>query len=287
MHRRQAVLTLLLTLAARAADFSGASALEFARKAVAFGPRPPGTPAIANLRAFIKAELRKTGATLVDDRFTAPTPTGPVAMENVVARFPGTSGRRIVITGHYDTKPQPGFVGANDGGSSTGFLLEFARALSGAKRKDDVFLVFFDGEEAFRAWTATDSLYGSRHLAARWAAEGALPAIKALINVDMIGDRDLSILNEYNSNAWLRKTIWSAAASLGLSRHFQNDPSYIEDDHMPFVKAGVPAADLIDFDYGPGNRYWHTNDDTIDKLAAPSFEVVGRVLLETVRRLEQ
>lgn len=288
MHRIQAASALILMAASvHAAEFSGASAFAYTQRAVAFGPRPPGSAAIGKLREFIKAELRKSGATLIDDRFQASTPGGPVAMENVIARFPGTSGRALVVTGHFDTKPMPGFVGANDGGSSTGFLLELARSLAGRKHRDDVYLVFFDGEEALRSWTATDSLYGSRHLASRWSAEGLLPKIKALINVDMIGDKSLRIVNESNSTASIKTVIWRAAADLGYARHFGNEAGAIEDDHVPFLQHGVPSVDLIDFDYGPGNQYWHTIDDTADKLSPDSFHVVGRVVLEALRRLDQ
>ncbi len=288
MHRIQAATAVILMAASSsAAEFSGASAFAYTQRAVAFGPRPAGSEAIAKLREFIKGELRKSGATLVHDRFQASTPNGPVAMENVIARFPGPSGRALVVSGHFDTKPMPGFLGANDGGSSTGFLLELARGLAGRSHKDDIYLVFFDGEEAFRTWTATDSLYGSRHLATRWQGEGLLPKIKGLINIDMIGDKSLLIVNESNSTQSIKTVIWRAAADLGYARNFGSEPGYIEDDHVPFLQRGVPSADLIDFDYGPGNQYWHTVQDTMDKLSPESFQVVGRVVLEALRRLDQ
>jgi Zn-dependent M28 family amino/carboxypeptidase len=276
---------LVMIAPATAAEFSGESAYAYTQKVVAFGPRPPGSEAIGKVRAFIKSELRKAGARLIDDAFTASTPDGRVSMENVIGHFPGISGRALAVTGHYDTKRMPGFVGANDGGSSTGFLLELARSFSGRQRRDDIYLVFFDGEEAFRHWTETDSLYGSRHLAERWAKEGLLTRLAALINVDMIGDRNLSIVNEAHSTQAIKDVIWRAAADLGLSRYFAGAPGALEDDHIPFLLRGVPAADLIDFDYGPGNQWWHTDADTLDKLAPSSFEVVGKVVLEALRRL--
>jgi Zn-dependent M28 family amino/carboxypeptidase len=279
------LLTLLAAGAAMAADFSGASALDYTRRVVAFGPRPPGSPAIGKLQAYILAEARARGAEVEEDGFTAQTPAGSIAMKNLIARFPGTSGRTVVITGHYDTKrmTEIRFVGANDGGASTGFLLEMARALAGRKLTDSVWLVWFDGEEAFGEWSATDGIYGSRHLAARWARDGTLKRVKALINVDMIGDRDLGILQEWNSAAGLRKLVWQAAADLGFQRHFLNSAAAIEDDHIPFLRQGVQALDLIDFDYPP----WHTAGDTMDKLSLNSFNVVGQVVLETLRRLER
>jgi len=268
-----------------AADFSGTSALEYTRRVVAFGPRPPGSPVIRKLQAYILAEARARGAAVEEDGFTVQTPIGSIAMKNLIARFPGTSGRAVVITGHYDTKrmPEIRFVGANDGGASTGFLLEMARALAGRKLTDSVWLVWFDGEEAFGEWSATDGIYGSRHLAARWARDGTLKRVKALINVDMIGDRDLGILQEWNSAAGLRKMVWQAAADLGFQRHFLDSPAAVEDDHIPFLRQGVQALDLIDFDYPP----WHTAGDTMDKLSLNSFNVVGQVVMETLRRLER
>ena len=209
-------------------------------------------------------------------------------MKNIIARFPGRSGKAIVITGHYDTKSMPGtyFVGANDGGASTGFLLEFAKAIAGEPRRDDVYLVWFDGEEAIAQWSDYDSLYGSRHLAEKWAGDGTLGHIRALINVDMIGDRKLDILQDMNSSGPLRELVWSTAERLGFGGHFLKDGSAIEDDHVPFLRRGVNALDLIDWDYGPANSYWHTDKDTIDKLGAESFRIVGKVLLESLKNLE-
>ncbi len=269
-----------------AADFNGSEALEFTKKAVSFGPRPPGSPANRELRTYIKNQIRTRGGRLVEDSFTATTPSGPVQMDNLICVLPGTSGHAIVFTGHYDTKLFPGrhFVGANDGGSSTGLLLELMRASAGATHKDEIDIVWLDGEEAFGEWSDTDGIYGSRHLAERWAKEGALKRIRALVNVDMTGDRDLGIMQELNSDAALRKLVWQVANEKGYARYFLDHSSAVEDDHVPFLKRGVPALDLIDFDYGPGNSFWHTDQDTVDKLSAHSFQVVGDVLLDLVRR---
>ena len=255
---------------------------------VAFGPRPVGSEAHAKMQRYIIGQLQLDHCEVIEDAFTAETPLGAKAMKNIIARFPGTSGRMVVFTGHYDTKwmPEISFVGANDGGSSTGFLLEMARTLGG-KRKDDVYLVWLDGEEAFREWTATDSLYGSRHLAKKWAADGTIRKIKALINVDMIGDKELEFFEDANSAARLRNLIWQTAAELGYSRVFQKRPGSIEDDHIPFLREGVSAVDIIDFDYGPNNSWWHNAKDTMDKLRAGSFETVGTVLMKVLERLEQ
>ena len=135
-----------------------------------------------------------------------------------------------------------------------------------------------------REWTATDSIYGSRHLAERWRKDGTLARIKALINVDMIGDKNLDVQQEANSNLALRKLVWSTAADLGYQAYFVDEPlGPIEDDHLPFLKLGVPAIDLIDFDYPP----WHKDEDTIDKISAQSLEIVGTVVMETIHRLER
>jgi Zn-dependent M28 family amino/carboxypeptidase len=269
-----------------AKEFSGASALNFTAKAVAFGMRPSGSAANTKQRAWICRELASFGAEVSTDAFTADTPEGPIAMENIIAKFPGKSGRAIAISGHFDTKKLDGFLGANDGGSSTGTLLELARVLAGRPRTDDVYIVFFDGEEAVRDWTATDSVYGSRHLAKKWTADGTNPRLKALINVDMTGDKDLSIVDEYSSAASLRTLVWNTAGALGYSAIFLRQPSSVEDDHVPFLQQGVRALDLIDFDYGPRNSYWHTPQDTMDKLSAHSFQVIGNVLMRVIPELE-
>ena len=279
---------LILGLAATAAagGVSGASALEFTRRAVAFGPRPPGSAVNIALQNYIIAELRKDGCEIIEDAFTAKTPQGMIAMKNIIAKFPGKgpAHRAIAITGHFDTKYFPGrkFVGASDGGSSTGLLLELARVLAHQPRIDDVYLAFFDGEEAFGEWSDTDSLYGSRHLAARWRQDGTLQRLKALINVDMIGDKNLNIPRETNGNAALTNLVWKTAADLGYKAFFTDQQIGEDDDHMPFVRVGVAAIDLIDIDYPP----WHNDTDAMDKLSAQSMEIVGTVVYEVIQRLE-
>jgi Zn-dependent M28 family amino/carboxypeptidase len=288
MHRTKTLLILWASLAA-AADFSGESALKFTADSVSFGPRPAGSAALKKLQQSILENLKRCRCEVSEDSFTAQTPAGAVAMKNIIARFPGSSGRAIAITGHYDTKVFHDFrfVGANDGGASGGFLLELARVLAGKPRKDDVYLVWFDGEEAVGEWSPTDGVYGSRHLAARWVRDGTAKRLKALINVDMIGDKDLEITREAFSSPALTRLVWQAAADLGYGKYFSNRTLAIEDDHLPFIKAGVPALDLIDFDYGPGHSWWHTPADTLDKVSAWSLQIVGEVVLETIRRLEQ
>jgi glutaminyl-peptide cyclotransferase len=272
--------------AAAEKNFSGAEAFAFTKQAVAMGPRPDGSPAIANLRAMIKGQLAKHGCEVTSDRFTAQTPEGPIPMENIIAKFPGRSGRAIVISGHYDTKKMANFVGANDGGSSTGMLLEFAAALQGRTRVDDVYVVFFDGEEAVKEWSGADHTYGSRHLAEKWMQDGTARRIKALINVDMTGDKNLRLVYDQSSTPSLRKLVWDVADSLGYAAAFpRQQPSAMEDDHIEFINAGVRAVDLIDFDSQA--TFWHTPQDTMDKLDPQSFEIIGRVVMKSIEQLEQ
>jgi Zn-dependent M28 family amino/carboxypeptidase len=278
----------LASVATASSLFQGTVALADTRHAVSFGERPSGSAANQKLRDWIVSELKPKGAEVSLDSFVGRTPEGPVPMANVIAKFPGSSGKAIAISGHFDTKKIAGvhFLGANDAGSSTGFLLEFAQVLSKVKHRDDIYLVFFDGEEAVGEWTDSDSCYGSRHLAAKWLADGTLSHLVALINVDMIGDKDLDVLNDANSAAALREMVQRAAAKLGYTKYFRQDPGAIDDDHRPFAEVGVNVLDLIDFDYGPNQAYWHTAMDTMDKLSAQSLQIVGDVVLEVTKELD-
>jgi Zn-dependent M28 family amino/carboxypeptidase len=204
-------------------------------------------------------------------------------MANVVAVLPGRRPDVVMLAGHYDTKlfTEFRFVGANDGGSSSGLLLELARRLAARPRDYTYWLVWFDGEEARGQWTERDSLYGSRRLASELARGKRLP--RAMILVDMIGDRDLAIRREAHSAPWLTDIIWNAAARLGFGRHFLRDMVPVEDDHVPFLRLGVAATLLIDFDFPA----WHTAGDTLDAVSADSLTVVGQALLEALPSIEQ
>ncbi|MCS7042191.1 MAG: M28 family peptidase [Bryobacteraceae bacterium] len=287
MHRPQTLILVFLLAPMAQAQFSGKKAYDHTAALVEIGPRPPGSAGIRKAQQYIVGELKAQGWQVTEDGFTARTPIGNVAMKNIVAFRQGSSGRAVALSGHYDTKIFPfRFVGANDGGSSAGFLLEMARALRNVPLKNSVYLVFFDGEEAVREWTPEDSLYGSRHLAARWYKDGTLAKLAALINVDMIGDRDLRILREQYSSDVLMRLIGSVARQQGVHQHFDGPAVAIEDDHVPFLRLGARAANLIDFEYGPENSWWHTPQDTMDKLSPRSFEIVGNVLIEVLRRLD-
>jgi Zn-dependent M28 family amino/carboxypeptidase len=283
-----------------ATPFDGARALEHVRKLVGFGPRPAGSPAIAAARKYIASELAAYGLTVREQAFTAQTPAGKVDMVNVVGELPGASPAVLVLGSHYDTKRTPAsFIGANDAGSSTGALLEVARVMAESAKSQKpaltVQFVFFDGEEAVNTWTEEDSLYGSRHFVEKLEEAGTIDNVRAMVLLDMIGDRDLNIKRELGSTKTLTDIIWQTAASLGYGRHFPNEGQYIDDDHRPFLEAGVPAVDLIDFNYGtdersygpggPDNAYWHTAQDTLDKVSAESLKVVGDVVVASVPKI--
>jgi Zn-dependent M28 family amino/carboxypeptidase len=266
-----------------AARFDGAAAFRHLERLVAIGPRPAGSPAGVRAREYITGELKRAGVRSRVEPFEAETPEGRVKMANVVAVLPGRRSDVILVGGHYDTKVfrEFRFVGANDGGSSTALLLELARALAARPHEYTYWIVFLDGEEARGAWTSTDSLYGSRHTAADLARRGRLP--RAVIIADMIGDRDLNIRREAVSTPWLTDLVWASARRLGHGVHFLPQTIAVEDDHVPFLRAGVPAMLLIDFDYPP----WHTAGDTVDKVSARSLQVVGDVLVDALPAIEE
>jgi Zn-dependent M28 family amino/carboxypeptidase len=273
---------------AAAADppaFDGGRAFGHLRAVVGFGPRPAGSAAADETRRYIKAQMAAIGVQVTDQAFEAKTPMGQVKMTNVRATIPGARPERIILAGHYDTKvfKQFRFVGANDAGSSTAFLIEMAGVLKARKNPWTIELLFLDGEEALIDWyLGDDHTYGSRHYVEEARRTGDLGRIKAMILVDMIGDRDLVIKRETNSTPWLTDVIWASAKVLGLETTFVPDRFAVEDDHMPFLQAGVPAVDLIDLDYPP----WHTAEDTLDKVSARSMELVGRVLVAALPAIE-
>ena len=264
-------------------------AFQYTREVTAFGPRYVGSENHKKLERYILDHLK--GDQVEDDSFTADTVEGKFPVRNIIAKFPGTKDGIIVILGHYDTcypLRNTGFVGANDGGSSTAILLEYAHHLRGKKRDGySVWLVWTDGEEAVQKWSDTDGLYGTRHLAEKWEKDGTLKKIKALMVMDMIGDADLDIIRNTNCTPWLLDLIYAAAVHQGDQSHFYALQGPIEDDHIPFVKRGVPNADVIDLDYGYNNVFHHTPQDTMDKLSPTSLQIVGDTILESIRMLDQ
>jgi glutaminyl-peptide cyclotransferase len=283
-----------LSLGQATAHFSGAKALEDARQFVAFGPRYNGSEGLAHAQAYLRKQFAKDE--LVDDSFIADTPAGPQQLHNFIVKFPGKKDGIIVLATHYETNyplRDTTFIGANDGAATTGLLIELANHLRGKPRAGySVWLVFFDGEEAVKSWSHSDSLYGSRHLAAKWQNDGTLKRIKAFLLTDMIGDKDLDIARDDSSTPWLLDVVKQAAVHEGDQRYFFQTQTAVEDDHIPFVQRGVPSADLIDYDYGPHDGahpdgYHHTPEDTMDKISAKSLTIDGDTLLETLRLLDQ
>jgi hypothetical protein len=267
----------------------GARTLQYVKDIVAFGPRPIGSDAHKKVEDYIYAHLK--GDLVEDDYFMADTPAGKLPVRNIIAKFPGTRDGVIVIAGHYDTNyplKDQGYVGANDGGSSAAVLLEIANQLHGKKRAGyNVWLVWTDGEEAVKQWEGDDNTYGARHLAEKWEKDGTLKQIKAFLLADMVGDADLNIDRDANSAPWLEDYVFKAAQQMGYQSHFFARTVGMVDDHQPFMQRGVPCADVIDFDYGYNNVFWHTPQDTVDKLSAKSLQIVGDVVLETARLLDQ
>jgi Zn-dependent M28 family amino/carboxypeptidase len=274
--------------------FNGERALELTRQFVATGPRWVGSPGHAKAEAFLRSQFKHDQ--LEEDTFTANTPIGPVPMRNFIVRFPGKKDGVIVLTTHYETNyplRTTGFVGANDGGSTTGLLIEIANEIRGHVQEGySIWLVFFDGEEAINQWQGADHTYGSRHLAAKWGADGTLKRIKALLLADMLGDKDLDVERETQSTPWLSELVARAARNTGHSKYFFAKSEVVEDDHMPFLERGVPAVDIIDLDYGPHtpqlpDGYHHTPQDTMDKISARSLSISGDVFLETIKLINQ
>jgi glutaminyl-peptide cyclotransferase len=269
---------------AQAPAFDSTKAWEHVRQQLAIGPRPSGSPGNVKTRQYITAQLTALGIKTTEQPFEGKTPIGPIKMANIIGTIPGKSADRIILASHFDTKlfREVRFVGASDGASSTGALIELARVLK--MRKDLPFtieLLFLDGEEAVIEWAGTDNTYGSRHYVEAARQSGTLKSIRALILLDMIGDRDLTIRRESNSTRWLTDIVWATARKLG-HHQFMDEETTVEDDHLPFVRAGVPSLDIIDLDY----PQWHTPQDTIDAISARSIQIVGDVVIASLPQIE-
>lgn len=263
-------------------DVDAARAFSHVKNMVALGPRPAGSPALRKAKEYIENELKSYKLKTVEDSFNGDTPHGKIPMVNIIAELPGRKSDVVLITGHYDTAPFPGFVGANDGGSSAASVLEMARVLAGTTPEYTLWFVFFDGEEAVVKWEDLDNTYGSRHLSAKWAADGTLKRVRAMILVDMIGDKNLDISRDGESTPWMVNAIWDTARQVGYGKYFLGNEAGYSDDHIAFETEGVPVVDIIDFDYGPDNSYWHTNQDTLDKVSGESIKVVSDVVIRAL-----
>jgi glutaminyl-peptide cyclotransferase len=271
--------------------FDGQKAYEHVAKQVAFGPRPSGSQAIGQTQDYILSQLKSFGCMVETDAFNANTPAGRVAMKNILVKIPGEKPGIILLATHYDTsrldaqdRPLDNFVGADDGGSSTGLMLEMARLLCAQRGRYAVWIAFFDGEEAMQSWSDLDSRYGSREMAAKLAMSGDLRKIRAMLLADIVGSRNLRIPRESSSTKWLTDLVWGVAQRLGYMSSFLDQQSSAQDDHDSFLKRGVPAVDVIsDF---ANNGYWHTPQDTMDKISARSLAIVGHVFVESVKELQ-
>jgi glutaminyl-peptide cyclotransferase len=271
-------------------SFNASRAMQYVKEIVAYGPRPIGSENHKKVEGYILAHLK--GDDVERDDFEIMSTEGRFPIHNIIAKFPGTRDGIIVIASHYDTNwplRNENYVGANDGGSSSALLLEIANQLRGKKLEGySVWLLWDDGEESMRLpWYDPEALYGVRHIAQKWQDDGTLKKIKALILEDMVGDADLNIEHDTNSTPWLEDLVGQAAIQLGYQSHFFARDMDVTDDHQPFLKRNVPSVDLIDFNYGYNDVFWHTTQDTLDKLSPKSLAIVGSVTLETIRLLNQ
>ena len=264
--------------------FDGKRAFTHVAKQVSFGPRPSGSQALAHLQDYLQSELKSYGCSVETDSFGADTPVGRLSMKNILVKIPGDNPGIILLGTHYDTLLMDNFVGADDAGSSTAVMLELARLLCPQKGKYAVWIAFFDGEEAMKHWSATDSRYGSRQMAARLSTSGDIKKIKAFLLADIVGGRTAQFLRESSSTPALVDLIWNTSAKLGYSAIFLNESTNAQDDHDSFLKRGVPSVDVIgDF---VNNGYWHTPQDALDKISPKTLAITGHVFLESVKQLQ-
>jgi glutaminyl-peptide cyclotransferase len=283
--------------------FDGDRAFEQVRKQVDFGPRPAGSAELEQTRNYLLEQLKSYGLKVTTDEFHATTPIGDRRMVNITAELPGESNDVVIISSHYDTKyfKDIKFVGANDGASSTGALLEIARVMAANKQKPKLtyWFVFFDGEEAFCFdWDQChnpnpadpknplpDHTYGSRRYVAELTLKNELPRVRAMILLDMMGYKELRLGRADLSTTWLLDTVWQTAKSLGYGNVFVDDVEGVgDDDHGPFMRAGIDALDIIQLG---SYQYWHTKDDTLDKISAKSLKIVGDAVLVSLPKIEE
>ena len=278
------LLTLLAVAAGcgQGAGVDGLQVLRHTREIVRHGPHPPGSEAQRKAGGYIAGQLEALGLQVDTHTFRPVTPRGRLRMTNIRGVLPGRDERALILASHYDSKffDTFEFVGANDGASTSGLVLELARVLVQENPTGlTLWFVFFDGEEAVGEWTSADSLYGSREFVKREKNRGNLRKVGAMILLDLVGGKDLRIFQEGNSTPWLNRIIWDQASRLGHTRIFRpTGRTSIDDDHIPFLRAGIPAVDLIDLSYA----HWHKPSDTLDKLSGPNLEVVGAVVLASL-----
>jgi glutaminyl-peptide cyclotransferase len=271
--------------------FDGKRAYEQVVRQLSYGPRPAGSPALAKLQDYLESELKSYGCAVEADAFSADTPAGRLPMKNLLVKIPGQKPGIILLGTHYDTKRLENFVGADDAGSSTGVMLEIARLLCAQKQpgKYAVWIAFFDGEEAVNpTWVDPDNRYGSREMAAKLAVNGDLAKIKAFLLADIVGGRNPHFKRDSESTKWLKDLVWSVAERLGYGSVFVKEPTnFGGDDHYSFTARHVPSVDIMDLDTQNDVSYWHTTQDTIDKISPKTLAIVGHTILESVQQLQK
>jgi Zn-dependent M28 family amino/carboxypeptidase len=305
LHFLLPLLVLLLAISSSAqkppapAHFSGQAAYSLTAQLLQVATkRFNGSPGHLKAEEFIKQHFAAEAAkgNLETDTFTATTPAGLQTMRNYIVKYPGKKDGIIVLASHYETNyplRDIEFYGANDGAATTALLIEIGNVLRAHPPEGySVWLVFDDGEEAVKSWTASDSLYGTRHLAAKWSNDGTLAKIKAFLVADMCADKDLNIDHVDNSTPWLLDVLKVAAKNTGHSAYIFKYNESEEDDHLPFAQRGVPVLDVIDAHYGPSTEqtpdgYHHTAQDTLDKISAKSLQISGDLFLEMIRLINQ
>jgi glutaminyl-peptide cyclotransferase len=285
--------------AAASSHFDGQAAYNLTAQLLKVAPkRYNGSPGHAKAEEFIKQHFTAEAAKgdFETDTFTASTPAGLQTMHNYIVKYPGKKDGIIVLASHYETNyplRDIEFYGANDGAATSALLIEIGSVLRAHPPEGySVWLVFDDGEEAVKEWSASDSLYGTRHLAAKWSNDGTLQRIKAFLVADMIADKDLNIDRSDNSTPWLVDMFKVAAKNTGHSANIYKFSEPEEDDHLPFLQRGVPVLDVIDSHYGPSTEqvpdgYHHTAQDTLDKISAKSLQISGDIFLEMIRLINQ
>ena len=274
-------------------EFDSALAWAHLETIVALGERPAGSAKLEELRSWLARELATYGLTPERETFRAETPKGPLEFCNLRVELPASGAEKaplVILATHIDTKSglPCTFVGANDGGSGTAVLLELARVLATRERRVDLRLLFLDGEEALRrAWVDPDNCYGSREHVRVLEKSGELARLQALVLLDMVGDKEFVLTRETGSDRELYVRVEKAARAAGFGAHFGGRSQGVRDDHLPFLEAGVPAIDLIDFEYGPDHAWWHTAEDTLDKCSRESLGAAGGIVLAAWSELEE
>jgi glutaminyl-peptide cyclotransferase len=268
-------------------DFDEQNAMCLVKKLTSFGPRNSGTLANLQQAEFIAKTVENYGAITSCQKFKAMTPEGFLQFVNIEAVISGEREDFIIIGSHFDSKKLPAeikFEGANDGASSTATLMELIRSIkkSGLQPEYTLRFVFFDGEECFNNYAVNDGLFGSKHYANKLKADNLISLCQAVIILDMVGDKDLKITLPIDSDRGLCKMLFTSAKRTANEKYFDYLETPLLDDHVPFQKMGIPVIDIIDFEFGPGNSFWHSSEDSIKNISAKSLKIVGQTTLDLI-----